>query len=317
MKIVVLDGYTVNPGDLSWEGLRSLGELEVYEWSSPEETVAHVGDAEAVFSNKTVLTKEQMEACPNLKFVGVFATGYNVVDIEAARTLGITVCNVPAYSTPAVAQAVFALLLEICNHAGHHDREVRQGRWTANRDFCFWDYPIIELAGKTIGLVGYGNIGRAVARIAKAMDMRVLAYSRSHQDGGDDTAEFRPLEEVFAEADVVSLHCPLTGETREIVNAETLALMKDGAILINTSRGPLVEERAVAEALNTGKLYAFGADVVSVEPILPDNPLLTAKNCVLMPHVAWASLDSRRRLLTVCEENLRRFLAGDPQNVVS
>lgn len=317
MKIVILDGYTVNPGDLSWEGLAALGDLEIHEWSAPEEVVSHIGDAEAAFSNKTVLTREQMAVCPNLKFVGLFATGTNVIDCAAARELGITVCNVPAYSTPAVAQAAFALLLELTNRTGHHDTAVHAGRWCASRDFCFWDYPIVELAGKTMGIIGFGSIGKAAARIAKAFGMRVLAHSRSTHPDPENLAEQTDLDTLLAESDVISLHCPLTEETRGIIGREAVAKMKKGAILINTSRGPLVDEAALAEALNAGRLSGAGVDVVSVEPVRPDNPLLSAKNCIITPHLAWASFESRQRLLDVCVANLRGFLEGRPQNVVS
>lgn len=315
MKIVILDSYAANPGDLSWEAIARQGELTVYDRTDPAEVIARIGDAEAVYTNKTVITDETMAACPNLKLISVLATGYNVVDTAAARSRGIAVCNVPAYSTRDVAQMVFALLLEICHHVGHHAETVRQGRWTSSKDFCYWDYAPMALYGKTMGIVGFGQIGQAVARLAKAFGMEVLVHSRTVRDCADVT--FCDLDTLLANADVVSLHCPLTEKTERMIRSETIAEMKDGAILLNTGRGPLLDEADVAAALRSGKLAALGADVVSKEPITADNPLLTAPNCFLTPHIAWATKEARTRLLAVSAENLRQFLRGTPQNVVN
>lgn len=311
MKIVVLDGYTENPGDLSWGPLQGLGELTVYDRTPPEAVLERIGDAEAIYTNKTVLSRELIQAMPAVRFIGVLATGYNVVDVQAARERGIVVCNIPTYGTDAVAQYVFALLLELCHHVAHHAQAVQQGRWTACPDFCFWDYPLIELSGKTMGIVGYGRIGRRTAQIARAFGMQVLAY-----DAFVQAEECVPLDELLERSDVVSLHCPLFPETKHIIRGETIARMKDGAILINTSRGPLVDEAALREALTSGKLYGAAVDVVSTEPVQPDNPLLGLENCLITPHIAWAPRESRQRLMDIAVENLRCFLRGAPQNVV-
>ncbi len=311
MKIVVLDGYTENPGDLSWGPLQELGELTVYDRTPPEAVLERIGDAEAIYTNKTVLSRELIQAMPAVRFIGVLATGYNVVDVQAARERGIVVCNIPTYGTDAVAQYVFALLLELCHHVAHHAQAVQQGRWTACPDFCFWDYPLIELSGKTMGIVGYGRIGRRTAQIARAFGMQVLAY-----DAFVQAEECVPLDELLERSDVVSLHCPLFPETKHIIRGETIAKMKDGAILINTSRGPLVDEAALREALTSGKLYGAAVDVVSTEPVQPDNPLLGLENCLITPHIAWAPRESRQRLMDIAVENLRCFLRGAPQNVV-
>ena len=311
MKIVVLDGYTENPGDLSWGPLQELGELTVYDRTPPEAVLERIGDAEAIYTNKTVLSRELIQAMPAVRFIGVLATGYNVVDVQAARERGIVVCNIPTYGTDAVAQYVFALLLELCHHVAHHAQAVQQGRWTACPDFCFWDYPLIELSGKTMGIVGYGRIGQRTAQIARAFGMQVLAY-----DAFVQAEECVPLDELLERSDVVSLHCPLFPETRHIIRGETIARMKDGAILINTSRGPLVDEAALREALTSGKLYGAAVDVVSTEPVQPDNPLLGLENCLITPHIAWAPRESRQRLMDIAVENLRCFLRGAPQNVV-
>lgn len=312
MKIVVLDGYTENPGDLSWEGLEKLGELTVYDQTAPEQTLERIGDAEIIYTNKTVLTREILEKAPNLKFIGVLATGYNVVDVAAARELNIPVCNIPTYGTTAVAQFVFALLLEICHHVGHHNEAVQKGRWTQGPHFCFWDYPLIELSGKTMGIIGYGRIGRATADIAKAFGMNVLAYDAYYK--GPETVS---LEALLKNSDVISLHCPLTDETKNMINKDTIAQMKDGVILINTSRGPLINEADLREALLSKKVYAAGVDVVSSEPIQMDNPLLGLENCFITPHIAWAPKESRQRLMNIAVENLQAFLNGTPQNVVN
>ena len=318
MKIVVLDGYTENPGDLSWDSLGELGELTVYDRTlgGEEETIRRIGDAPIVLTNKTVITESVLAACPSVRYIGVLATGYNIVDVEAAKRRGIPVCNIPSYCAESVAQLTFALLLEICHHAGDHSRAVHEGRWTSSVDFCFWDFPLIELLGKTIGIVGYGRIGRAVAKIADAMGMRVLAYSHhAPQDAGP--AEIVPLDELLARSDVVSLHCPLNADSQGLIGERALSLMKDGAILLNTARGGLLDEAAVASALRSGKLLAAGVDVVSAEPIRADNPLLTAENCVFTPHIAWAPKDCRVRLMDTAVANVRAFLAGSPVNVVN
>lgn len=315
-RIVVLDGYTLNPGDLSWEGLEKLGELTVYDRTPVEEIVPRIGDAEYVFVNKVPITRETLEACPNLKFIGVLATGYNIVDVQAARERGVVVTNVPTYGTAAVAQFVFALLLEICHHVGHHSAEVFQGRWTTNPDWCFWDYPLIELAGKTMGIIGFGRIGRAVARLAQAFGMQVVAHN-PNLSGVVDGVTMVELDELLGVSDVISLHVPLTPQTQGLINKESIAKMKDGVILINTARGPLIVEEDLKEALDAGKVYAAGLDVVSVEPIQPDNVLLSCKNVFITPHIAWAPKESRQRLMDIAVENLRRFMAGNPINVVN
>lgn len=316
MKLVVLDGYASNPGDLSWDVLRPFGELTVYDRTAPEDAAARIGDAEIVLLNKTPLGADVFEACPKLKLVSVLATGYNVVDVRAARAHGVTVCNVPGYSTGAVAQMTFALLLEITQQVGLHAAAVFAGDWQNNPDFCFWKKPLTELAGKTMGLIGYGAIGQAVGRIALAFGMKLLVTAR-HPKQVPDGARFVALDALLREADVVSLHCPQTAENLHMIDAEALARMKDGAILLNTARGGLLDERAVAEALKAGKLGAFGADVVSKEPISADNPLLGAPNCFLTPHIAWAPFETRVRLHRITAENIRRFLSGAPQNVVN
>ena len=312
MKIIVLDGYVENPGDLSWEPLAALGELTVYDYTAPAEVIARIGDAPVILTNKTVITREIMDACPLVKYIGVLATGFNVVDIAAAKEKGIVVTNVPAYSTQAVAQFTMALLLEICHHVGKHNDAVQQGRWSACRDFAFWDYPLIELAGKTIGIVGYGRIGQATAKAAQALVMKVLAYSR-HGQG----EPFVPLDELYARSDIVSLHCPLTAENAGMINRETIAKMKDGVILINTARGGLVNDADLREALLSGKVYAAAADVVTVEPIRADSPLLGLDNMILTPHIAWACYETRQRLMDIAVDNVRQYLAGTPVNNVA
>ena len=316
MKIVILDAYAANPGDLSWDEFAALGELTVYDRTAQEYAAARIGDAEVVFINKVRLTDDIFAACPNLKLVSILATGYNIVDLAAAKRRGITVCNVPGYSTRAVVQMTFALLLEICQQVGLHSGAVHTGRWQTCPDFCFWDRPLIELDGKTIGIVGYGAIGSAVGTVAQALGMKLLVTAR-HEKPVPEGARFVSLPELLAQSDVVSLHCPQTAENARMIDAGALAQMKDGAILINTARGGLLDEQAVADALRSGKLLAAGMDVVSAEPIRADNPLLTAPNCFLTPHIAWAPLETRRRLQAICAENLRAFLAGKPQNVVN
>lgn len=316
MKIVILDAYAANPGDLSWDEFAALGDLTVYDRTAQEDAAARIGDAEIVFINKVRLTDEIFAACPNLKLVSILATGYNIVDLAAAKRRGITVCNVPGYSTRAVVQMTFALLLEICQQVGLHSGAVHTGRWQTCPDFCFWDRPLIELDGKTMGIVGYGAIGSAVGTVAQALGMKLLVTAR-HEKPVPEGARFVSLPELLAQSDVVSLHCPQTAENARMIDAGALAQMKDGAILLNTARGGLLDEQAVADALRSGKLLAAGMDVVSAEPIRADNPLLTAPNCFLTPHIAWAPLETRRRLQAISAENLRAFLAGKPQNVVN
>ena len=317
MKIVVLDGYTENPGDLSWGELEKLGELTVYDRTPADKVVERIGDAEVVFTNKTLITRAVMEACSNLKFISVLATGYNVVDYKAARELGIPVTNIPTYGTAAVGQFAIALLLEICHHVDHHSKAVHEGRWESNPDWCFWDYPLIELAGKTMGIIGLGRIGQTTGRIAKALGMRVIAKENFPTEEGAKIAEYVDLDTLLSEADVIALHCPLFPETEGIINKDTIAKMKDGVIIINNSRGQLVVEQDLADALNSGKVYAAGLDVVSTEPIKGDNPLLTAKNCIITPHISWAPKESRQRIMDAAVKNLKAFIAGSPINVVN
>ena len=317
MKIVILDGYAVNPGDLSWDFLNTFGDVTVYERTTPEQAIERSVGADILLTNKTLIGEELMAACPALKLICVLATGYNVVDCAAAKARNIPVCNVPAYSTQSVAQMTFALLLELCNRVGHHSDAVHGGAWCRSKDFCFWDYPQMELAGKTMGIIGFGQIGRAVGMIAKAMGMNVLAYNRSHCAEGEAIGTYVDLDTLLAQADVISLHCPLTELTTGIINAESLQKMKDGAILINTARGPLVDEQAVADALRSGKLRGFAADVVCKEPMAQDNPLLGTPNCILTPHIAWAPLEARKRIQACTAKNIEGFLNGNPVNVVN
>jgi glycerate dehydrogenase len=313
MRITILDGHTTNPGDLSWEPLEQFGSLRVYDRTAAAEIVARAAAAEVVLTNKTPLTRETIAALPQLKCIGVLATGYNIVDVAAARERGIPVCNVPEYGTPNVAQATFALLLELTNRVGRHAELVRAGRWSSCPDFCFWEGELVELAGLTLGIVGYGRIGRAVATVGRAFGMRILAARR----GRGDDPECVEFDTLLRESDVVSLHCPLTPETREIIDAAALAKMKPNAFLINTSRGPLVNEAALAAALNAGQIAGAGLDVLAVEPPPATNLLLAARNCVITPHVAWATREARRRLIACTAENLRAFAAGAPRNVVN
>ena len=320
MKIVVLDGYTENPGDLSWEELGKLGELTVYDRTSltdEAEAIARIGDAEIVFTNKTPITRKVLDACPGIRFISLLATGYNCVDYAYAREKGIPVANVPTYGTASVGQFAIALLLEICHHIGHHDASVHAGNWERCADWCYWDYPLIELAGKAMGIIGFGRIGQTTGRIARAMGMEVLAYDSHPSDAGRAIAEYVDLDALLARSDVVALHCPLFPETEGIINRETIAKMKDGAILLNNSRGPLVVEQDLADALNAGKLAAAGLDVVSTEPIRGDNPLLKAKNCIITPHISWAPKESRQRIMDCSVSNVKAFLAGSPVNVVN
>jgi len=316
MKIVVLDGFTLNPGDLSWDELETLGECEIHDRTPANEVVKRATGAAIVLTNKTPVTGESISALPELKYIGVLATGYNIVDVAAARRRNIPVCNVPAYGTKSVAQHTFALLLELTQHAGHHGGTVRDGRWSKSPDWCYWDYPLIELDGMTIGIVGYGRIGRAVGELALAFGMKVLATSASPKQAPRGVT-FVDLETLFQQSDAVSLHCPLTPQTKNLVNASRLGLMKPAAFLINTSRGPLIDEPALAEALNTGRIAGAGLDVLSVEPPQADNPLLGAKNCLITPHLAWATRAARSRLMRAVVANVRAFLAGKPENVVN
>ncbi len=317
MRIVVLDGYTLNPGDLSWESLEALGECEIHDRTPPEEVASRMAAARVVLTNKTIISREAIEQSAQLEYIGALATGYNIVDVEAARQRTIPVTNVPTYGTQSVAQAVFAHLLNLTQHVGHHAETVRQGRWTASPDFCYWDFPMVELAELTLGVVGFGRIGRATAQLARAFEMRVLAYDVMSPQDVPEGVELVELSRLFRESDVVSLHCPLTADNERLVNAERLALMKPTAWLINTSRGPLVDEQALAEALNADRLAGAGLDVLAVEPPEADNPLLTAKNCYITPHVAWATRAARRRLLKTVVENILAFIDGKPQNVVN
>jgi len=318
MNIVVLDGYTLNPGDLDWKGLEKLGTVTVYDRTALQERSARLADAEIVFTNKTVLDAPLLQACPNIKFIGVLATGYNVVDVAAAKALGIPVCNIPTYGTSAVAQFVFALLLHICHHVGDHSAAVKNGDWTTCKDFCFWNFPLVELKDKTIGIIGYGRIGQDTAKIAKSFGMKVLAFDEYPNKSLEDAqTKIVSLDELFAGSDVISLHCPLFDSTKGMINRNSIAKMKDGVILINTSRGPLIVEDDVAQALHSGKISWAAVDVVSTEPIKADNPLLAEKKCIITPHIAWAPVESRRRLMDIAVDNLAQFLAGTPVNVVN
>lgn len=319
MKLTVIDGYTMNPGDLSWAQYEKFGELRVFDHSTDDEdeVIRRIGDSEIVIANKSKVTRRVIDACPNIRFIAVQATGYDPIDYVYAREKGIPVSNVPAYGTDSVAQFAIALLLEICGHAGHHDQAVHQGKWAQCGDWCFWDYPMIELSGKTMGIIGFGRIGQAVGRIASALGMKVLAYNRSRSESGAKIGEYVELDELLSRSDVISLHCPAFPETVGIINKDTIAKMKDGVVLINNSRGALVVEQDLADALNSGKVYAAAVDVVSGEPIREDNPLLSARNCLITPHISWAPRESRQRIMDCTEENIRCFLAGKPQNVVN
>jgi glycerate dehydrogenase len=317
MKIVILDGYTENPGDLSWDEFEKLGELTVYDRTSPEKVMERIGDAEAVITNKTPVSGEILNACNNIKYIGLLSTGYDVVDCEKAKAKGILVTNIPTYGTDAVGQFAIALLLEICHHIGHHDAVVKEGRWEKNVDWCFWDYPLIELAGKTMGIIGFGKIGQTTGRIAKALNMKVIACDEHPNDAGKAIADYVGLDGLYAKSDVIVLHCPLFPSTQGIINKHSIAKMKDKVIILNNSRGPLIVEQDLADALNAGKVYAAGLDVVSAEPIKGDNPLLKAKNCIITPHISWASRESRQRLMDISVNNLKAFIGGNPVNVVN
>ena len=319
MKIVILDGYTENPGDLSWAGFKAMGDLTVYDRTpyNTEVVIGRIGDAELVLTNKTPIEAAVFTSCPNMKYIGVLATGYNIVDVEAAKRSGVAVTNIPAYGTAAVGQFAIALLLEICHHIGHHSQAVASGRWTGHQDFCFWDYPLIELDGKTMGIIGFGRIGKATGRIAKSLGMRILACDDARDAEGAKIGEYVPLDELLARSDVISLHCPLLPSTTGIINKNTINKMKDEVIIINNSRGACIVEQDLADALRSGKVYAAGLDVVSAEPIKADNPLLSAPNCIITPHISWATTECRVRIMEIAKENLRAYLAGQPVNVVS
>ena len=318
MKIVILDSNALNPGDMSWDQIRVFGDVVTYPRTSGKENIIQrIGDAQIVLLNKVPIDAEILDQCPSVKLICCLSTGYNVVDIQAARTRNIPVCNVPAYSTAAVSQFTFALLLELCHRIGHHDKTVHDGKWSACPDFCYWDTPQMELAGKTIGIIGFGRIGQAVGRIANALGMKVLAYSRSRRPEGESIAEYVDFDTLLSHSDIISLHCPLFPETENLINAEAISKMKDGAILLNTARGPVIDENAVAQALKCGKLRGAAMDVVSKEPISPTNPLLTAPNCIITPHMAWAPMETRQRILDVTVENITGFLSGEPINVVN
>ena len=317
MKIIVLDGYGLNPGDLNWEGFETLGELTVYDRTLPSELMERAAGAEVLITNKTLITAENMADLPELKYIGVLATGYNVVDIDAAKDRGIVVTNIPAYSTASVAQMVFAHILNITQRVGYYADENKQGRWTKNADFCYWDTQLVELQGKKMGIVGFGNIGQATAGIAQAFGMEVCVYSSKPQFVLPSGIKKMDLDELFMECDVISLHCPLTPDTKEMVNTERLSKMKKNAILINTGRGPLINEQDLADALNEGRIAAAGLDVLSVEPSVEGNPLLTARNCFITPHIAWATLEARTRLMEIAVQNLKSYLNGQIINNVA
>ena len=318
MKIVVLDGYTENPGDLSWEGLERLGELTVYDRTPADKIAERIGDAEPVYTNKTPISEQTIGQCPNLTFIGVLATGYNVLDTAAAKAAGVIVSNIPTYGTDAVAQYAIALLLELCHHIGEHSDAVKAGEWTSNPDWCFWKYPLVELAGKTMGIIGFGRIGQETGKIAQALGMKVLAYdSYKRPELESETCHYVELDELLKESDVISLHCPLFPSTEGIINKDTIAKMKDGVMIINDSRGPLIVEQDLREALDSGKVAGAALDVVSTEPIKMDNPLLGAGNVILTPHIAWAPKESRQRLMDIAVANLQAFVDGAPQNVVN
>ena len=320
MKIVVLDGYTENPGDLSWSGLEALGDVTVYDRTSYVDApiiAERIGDAEIVVLNKTPITKATIDACPNIKMIAVLATGYNVVDYAYAKEKGIPVCNVPTYGTASVGQYAIALLLEVCHHIGHHSNTVFEGKWQNHIDWCYWDYPLIELDGKTAGIIGFGRIGQTTGRIAKALGMNVIAYDLYPNESGKAIAEYVDLDTLLAKSDVVFLHCNLTPENTGLINKETIAKMKDGVILINNSRGQLIDEQDVTDALNAGKIAAAGLDVVYTEPISAANPLLGAKNCIITPHMSWGAKEARQRIMNITVDNVKAYLDGAPVNVVN
>ncbi len=318
MKIVVLDGYTLNPGDLSWEWLEKLGDVKIYDRTPAEKVTKRIKDAEIVLCNKVPINRQNMDGSPNLKYIGVLATGYNVIDVEAAKEKGIIVTNIPTYGTDSVGQFAIALLLEICHHIGHHDRAVHEGRWESSPDWCFWDYPLIELAGKTMGIIGYGRIGQATGRIAQSLGMKILFNNHSgRKELESEKAKYATLDEIYEKSHVISLHCPLFPSTFGMINKDSIAKMMDGVIILNNSRGQLIVEEDLKNALNSGKVYAAGIDVVSEEPIKGDNPLLQAKNCIITPHISWAPTEARIRLMDLVEETLKAFLDNKPINIVN
>lgn len=316
MRIVVLDGFTLNPGDLTWDQLQAVGDCKIFDRTLPDQIVSRATDAEIVLTNKVVLSRETISQLPNLKYIGVLATGTNVVDLKAARERDIAVTNIPAYGTRSVAQATFALLLELTNRVGHHAQGVRAGQWAKSVDWCYWDFPLRELDGLTMGVIGFGRIGRAVAELAHAFGMKVVVHVPSARNG-PDYVTFIDLEQLLRTSDVVSLHCPLTSQTKDLINAERLRMMKSSAFLLNTSRGPLIDELALAQALDEGRIAGAGLDVLSDEPPAADNPLFGAYNCIITPHNAWATKAARSRLMNVAVENITAFLKGQPQNVVN
>lgn len=320
MHIVVLDGYTLNPGDLDWKGIEQFGNVKVYDRTPYNDTkiIEHIGDAKIVFTNKTPLNAEVLDKAPSVKYIGVLATGYNVVDVEAAKKLGITVTNVPNYSSNAVAQFTLALMLELCHHIGEHNTSVKKGDWVKSKDFSYWKYPLIELSGKTLGIIGFGKIGKATAKLAQAFGMNILVYNRTiYPEYETGSLKFASKEKLLENSDFISLHCPLTPETKNIINHTAIDIMKKGAFLINTSRGPLIHEKDLAYALGNDILAGAAVDVISKEPMLKDNPLLSAKNCIITPHIAWASKEARQRLMNTTVENLKAYLKGNPINVVN
>lgn len=318
MKIVILDGYTENPGDLSWEGIEKFGDLTVYDRTPEDKVIERISGAEIVFTNKTPVSKAAIESNPKLQFIGVLATGYNIVNVAAAKEAGVVVSNIPTYGTDAVAQYAMALLLEMCHHVGEHSDCVKAGEWTNNKDWCFWNHPLIELAGKTLGVIGFGRIGQRTAEIAMAFGMNILAYDEYQNKALEsDRCRYVSLDELLANSDAISLHCPLFPSTEGIINKNTIAKMKDGVMIINTSRGPLIVEADLRDALNSGKVAGAAVDVVSTEPIKMDNPLLQAKNMIITPHIAWAPKESRKRLMDIAVENLQAFVNGSPENVVN
>ena len=319
MKIVVLDGYTENPGDLSWSRLEDLGQVEVYDRTSYVEApiiADRIKDADVVVTNKTPISKNTMDQCNNLKMIAVLATGYNVIDVVYAKSRGIIVSNVPTYGTASVSQFSIALLLELCHHIGHHSDSVHAGKWSSNPDWCYWDYPLVELEGKTMGIIGFGRIGQAEGRVAKALGMNVIAYDLYPSDAGKEIATYVDLEELYANADVISLHCFLTPENEGMINKSAISKMKDGVMLINNARGQLINEQDVADALRSGKMAGAALDVVYTEPIREDNPLLEAPNCIITPHISWAPKESRQRIMDITADNIEAYLKGRPQNLV-
>ncbi|MGI6702176.1 MAG: D-2-hydroxyacid dehydrogenase [Christensenellales bacterium] len=317
MKIVVLDGYALNPGDISWDGFKALGEFALYDHTVKADIVSRIGDAGAVLTNKTPITRETMLKCPDMKYIGVLATGYNVVDVEAAAELGVTVTNIPTYGTDAVAQYAIAMMLELCHHIGEHNRSVKLGEWQKSRDFCYWNYPTIELSGKTLGIIGFGRIGQKTARIATALGLNVLAYDKHPNENYlFDGVKYATLDELLNKSDFISLNCPLTQENKGIINKDNIAKMKDGVYIINTARGPLINEKDLYDALNSGKVGGAAVDVLNEEPPKEGNLLIEAVNCIVTPHIAWAAKESRTRLMDIAVNNLKAYMEGKPVNTV-